>query len=449
MFKIQSSVTIRIIILGILLCGFLIPISMIDSLVMERQQRAVEAAEEVSSKWGASQTVAGPFLVVPYRIQRERTEERDGKDVLVKENAYEEMYFLPEELNLETDLKSEKRKRGIYEVILYGGDLKLQGNFKRPSVFDFPEDTKRIDWNNARLIVSVTDSKGIGNNMELVFAGKGETFQPGGSSPHIFDSGLHSEIKLSESKAPLTFRIKIPIQGSNSIHLVPLGRKSRIQITSNWKDPSFEGALLPKERNISETGFQATWESSYFSRNYPQVISSYNDLNPNEILSSGYGVRLIVRADQYLKLERSLKYAILFLGASFTLFFLLEIFGGKILHPFQYLMIGFAMMVFYILNLSLSEHLGFVFSYAVASLAVSSLIGYYAGAVLQNTKRGIIAGGYYVGLYSFLYVILASEDNSLLLGSIAVFLILAILMHFTRKIDWYSFGSKKGEIASS
>ncbi|AOP33910.1 hypothetical protein A0128_08710 [Leptospira tipperaryensis] len=440
MFKIQSSVNFRIFILVLLLSGFLIPIQMVVSLVSERQQRAVETAEEVSSKWGGSQTVAGPFLAIPYKVYKEKLKGQNGEDILIGEDG--EMYFFPEELNLETDLKTERRKRGIYEAILYGGDLKIQGNINQPLVSDFPENTKSILWNNARMVVFVSDPKGLGSDIEFVLNGKGKTFQPGSAS-RIFTSGLHSEIKLSESNAPLTFQIKIPIQGSNSIHLAPLGKKSKIQITSDWKDPSFEGNLLPKERNISETGFQALWESSYFSRDYPQVISSNGETSFDTILSSCYGVRLIVRADQYLKLERSLKYAILFLGASFTLFFLLEIFGGKILHPFQYLMIGFAMMVFYILNLSLSEHLGFAFSYIAASLAVSCLIGYYSGAVLQNTMKGLIAGGYYLGLYSFLYVILSSEDSSLLLGSIAVFLFLALLMHLTRKIDWYSFGSRK------
>ncbi|XDD51726.1 cell envelope integrity protein CreD [Leptospira sp. WS92.C1] len=442
MFKIQSSINLRILILAILLSGFLIPIQMVDSLVSERQQRAMEATEEVSSKWGSSQTVAGPFLVIPYKVHKEKVKGQNGEDIIIGEDG--EMYFLPEELNLETNLKTEKRKRGIYEAILYGGDLKMEGNFNPPGVSDFPENTKSIFWNHARMIVFVSDPKGIGNDIEFLLRGKKKTFQPGSSSLILnsANSGLHSEIKLSESNSPLTFQIKIPIQGSNSIHLAPLGKRSKIQISSDWKDPSFEGNLLPKERKISETGFQAIWESSYFSRNYPQIFS-FGGVSFDTILTSCYGVRLIIRADQYLKLERSLKYAILFLGASFTLFFLLEIFGGKILHPFQYLMIGFAMMVFYILNLSLSEHLGFAFSYIAASLAVSCLIGYYAGAVLQNIKRGLVAGGYYLGLYVFLYVVLASEDNSLLLGSVAVFLFLALLMHLTRKIDWYSFGYKK------
>ncbi|PJZ55146.1 cell envelope integrity protein CreD [Leptospira adleri] len=440
MFKIQSSVNLRIFILVLLLSGFLIPIQMVVSLVSERQLRAAEAAEEVSSKWGSSQTVAGPFLAIPYKVHKEKVKGQNGEEVILGDDG--EMFFLPEELNLETNLKTEKRKRGIYEVILYGGDLKMEGNFKQPLVSDFPENTKSILWNNARLIVSVSDPKGIGSDVDFHLGGKKKIFQPGSSSL-ILNSGLHSEIKLSESNTPLTFQIKIPIQGSNSIHFAPLGKRSKIQISSDWKDPSFEGNLLPKERKISETGFQAIWESSYFSRDYPQIFSSNEGVSFDTILSSCYGVRLIIRADQYLKLERSLKYAILFLGASFTLFFLLEIFGGKILHPFQYLMIGFAMMVFYILNLSLSEHVGFTFSYIAASFAVSCLIGYYAGAVLQNTKRGLVAGGYYLGLYAFLYVVLASEDNSLLLGSVAVFLFLALLMHLTRKIDWYSFGSKK------
>lgn len=255
-------------------------------------------------------------------------------------------------------------------------------------------------------------------------------------------------MNLLDFKFPLTFQIQIPTQGSDSMGLIPLGKETKIQISSNWKNPSFEGSFLPKERSISENGFQATWESSYFSRNYPQVISSEEHSTLGTILSSGLGVRLIIPVDHYLKLERSIKYAILLIAASFALFFLLEIFGGKILHPFQYLMIGFVMVVFYILNLSLSEHLGFIISYTIASLAVSGLIFYYATSILQSKKRGFIAGGFYFGLYSFLYVILSSEDYALLIGSVVVFVFLALLMHLTRKINWYSFGSKE-EIKSS
>ncbi|EKO31895.1 cell envelope integrity protein CreD [Leptospira santarosai] len=445
--SIFSSVSVRISILAVMLALFLIPINLVDSLIHERQERAAGSAEEMSSKWGGKQTVAGPFLVIPYEV-KEKIRDKDGKEILVGENG--EMYFLPETLDLEANLKAEKRKRGIYEAVLYNGNIKFQGNFKRPTVSDFPSNTKNIFWGEARVIVFIKDPKGIGSDVELSFGGKENIFQPGGPSSQHFGSGLHFKTNPLESKSSLVaFQIKIPIQGSDSMNLVPLGKESKIRISSNWKDPSFEGDLLPKERNITENGFQAVWESSYFSRNYPQVISSHETTTLNAIGDSGYGVRLIVPVDHYLKLERSVKYATLFIAASFVLFFLLEIFGGKILHPLQYLMIGFAMVIFYVLNLSLSEHIGFAFSYTVASASVSGLIAYYATSVLQSKKRGLIAGGYYFGLYSFLYVILSSEDYALLLGSIAIFVFLALLMYLTRKINWYSFGSPKGEIQSS
>ncbi|EMO15426.1 cell envelope integrity protein CreD [Leptospira santarosai] len=446
--SIFSSVSVRISILAVMLALFLIPISLVDSLIHERQERAADAAVEMSSKWGGKQTVAGPFLVIPYEVYKEKVRNEDGNEILVGENG--EMYFLPETLDLEANLKAEKRKRGIYEAVLYNGNVKFRGNFKRPTVSDFPSNAKNIFWGEARVIVFIKDPKGIGSDVELSFGGKENIFQPGGSSSQHFGSGLHFKTNPLESKSSLVaFQIKIPIQGSDSMNLVPLGKESKIRISSNWKDPSFEGDLLPKERNITENGFQAVWESSYFSRNYPQVISSHETTTLNAIGDSGYGVRLIVPVDHYLKLERSVKYATLFIAASFVLFFLLEIFGGKILHPLQYLMIGFAMVIFYVLNLSLSEHIGFAFSYTVASASVSGLIAYYATSVLQSKKRGLIAGGYYFGLYSFLYVILSSEDYALLLGSIAIFVFLALLMYLTRKINWYSFGSPKGEIQSS
>ncbi|MCL8267818.1 cell envelope integrity protein CreD [Leptospira weilii] len=446
MFNIQSSIGLRILILAAMLAVFLIPIGLVSSLILERQSRAGEAVEEMGAKWGGKQKVSGPFLVVPYQILEEEKVYRNDKEVTVKIMVSREMYFLPEKLSLETHLNAEKRNRGIYDAVLYNGNLMFQGIFKQLSAFDFPEDTKKIFWEEAKVVVSISDAKGIGSDIELILAEKEKKFQPGASSTY-FKSGLHSKINLLELRSPLTFQIKIPIQGSDSMNLIPLGKESKIQISSNWKDPSFEGNFLPKERNISENGFQATWESSYFSRNYPQEVSETETLEMIE--SSGYGVRLIVPVDHYLKLERSIKYSILFIAASFALFFLLEILGGKILHPLQYLMIGFAMIVFYVLNLSLSEHLGFVISYTVASLAVSSLIFYYATSVLQSKKRGLIAGVYYLGLYSFLYVVLSSEDYALLLGSVAVFVFLALLMHLTRKINWYSFGSKKGEAESS
>lgn len=170
------------------------------------------------------------------------------------------------------------------------------------------------------------------------------------------------------------------------------------------------------------------------------MIHSLDDSIVNSIYNSAFGVSLLIPVDHYLKLERSVKYGLLFLVTSFTLFFLMEVFGGIILHPIQYILIGCAMVIFYVLNLSLSEHIGYLSAYIISSFAVTSLIGYYAMHVLNNKRKGIITAIYYLTLYSFLYVILASEDQALLLGSVTLFAILALVMHFTRKINWYQFG---------
>ncbi|TGJ99326.1 cell envelope integrity protein CreD [Leptospira semungkisensis] len=445
MSKLKTSVSIRVLILGTMLIGFVIPLSMMSGLVSERQERSREAVQEINSKWGGSQRIAGPFLVVPYKLEKIKNDKEQGEEEVDSESG--EIYILPETLTVNSDLKAEKRKRSIFETVLFTGDFKMEGSFKSPTLTDFPARTKKILWSQSRVILSVLDPKGIGKDVKFNLAGKEMILQPGSSS-NFFPAGLHTKFVTKEGSDHFSFSIEIPLKGSDWIYVVPTGKTSTIKMSSDWKDPSFVGSILPNERSVTENGFQAVWESSYFARNYPQVIQYMNDSYVDSIISSAYGVSLIIPADQYLKSERSLKYAILFLAASFTLFFLLEIFGGKILHPLQYLMIGVAMLVFYILNLSLSEHIGFNWAYVCASISVSALISYYAGSVLQDKKRGYLAGGYFTILYTFLYVILASEENALLLGSLAIFFVLAGFMHLTRNVDWYSFGAKEDQIPS-
>ncbi|MGJ4788470.1 cell envelope integrity protein CreD [Leptospira koniambonensis] len=442
MSKLKTSIGVRVFILGGMLFGFVIPLFMMGSLVSERQDRSREAVQEMNSKWGASQVIAGPFLVIPYKLEKTKKTVQDEEEV---DSESGEVFILPENLTVDSNLKAEKRKRSIYETVLFSGDFKMEGSFKSPSITDFPARTKTILWSQARVILSVSDPKGIGKDVKFNVAGNETSLQPGSSS-YLFPAGLHTKLNPKEGNGNISFSLNIPLKGSDSIYVAPVGKSSSIKMHSDWKDPSFEGSILPSERSVSEKGFNAAWESSYFARNYPQVIQDMTGSYTESIINSAYGVRFIIPADHYLKSERSLKYAILFLMASFALFFLLEIFGGKTLHPLQYLMIGAAMLVFYVLNLSLSEHIGFNLAYICASVSVSGLISYYATSVLKDKKRGYLAGGYFTILYTFLYVILASEENALLLGSLAVFFALAGLMHLTRNIDWYSFGTKEDQI---
>ncbi|TGK82244.1 cell envelope integrity protein CreD [Leptospira noumeaensis] len=439
MSKLQTSVNLRLAILGGMVLLFIIPLVMVGSLIEERSASRNQAVLEVGEKWGSNQTIVGPVLMVPYNLRIPKSGSSKEKDKWDYVTDY--AYFLPEEMDSLVDMKTELRKRSIYEIPLYTSKVKITGKFSPIFSSDFPIDTTYIYWDDVRLVVSVSDLKGLGGEMKLTLAGKDKKFLPGTRSSYLH-SGLNATVSIGEAGNSIPFEIQLEVKGSESFSVIPIGKKSKLMMSSDWKDPSFNGNLLPKDRSVNEEGFSAVWESSYFARSYPQIIHSMNDSILETILNSGYGVSLVIPVDHYLKMERSVKYGLLFIVTSFALFFLMEVFGGVLLHPIQYVLIGSAMVLFYILNLSFSEHLGFLPAYILSSLAVTGLIGYYAINVLKNQKKGLITASYYLVLYSFLYVILASEEQALLLGSLALFMVLAAVMHFTRKVDWYQFGGK-------
>ena len=437
MSKFQTSINIRLIILAGMVIAFLIPLQMITSLIEERSLSRDTASEEMSEKWGKNQSITGPILQIPYNVRIPNPLAKNSKEKWDYVTDY--AYFLPDELDYSAELTTELRKRSIYETPLYLAKIKANGKFSAISSEEFPSDTTYIYYEDAKVIFNISDVKGLGGEIKFVWNGKKKNLLPGTKS-NVFFSGLHAPIHLNSDD--YAFQIDFDLKGSENLNFAPIGKVTKTNISADWKDPSFSGNILPKDRSITEQGFTAIWETNYFGRNYPQSFTSLDSTTAELILNSGSGVNLIQPIDYYHKIQRATKYGILLLVTSFSLFFLMEIFGGVILHPIQYLLIGSAMIVFYILNLSLSEHIGFLSAYCLASLAVTGLIGYYATSVLQSSKKGMITGIYYLLLYLFIYIILSSEEHALLLGSFALFIVVACLMHFTRKIDWYQFGKK-------
>jgi inner membrane protein len=438
MSKFQTSINMRLLILGGMIIVFIIPLMMISSLIEERSSSRDIASDEIGEKWGKSQILVGPILQIPYNIRIPKSGSKNAQDKWDYMTDY--AYFLPDEIAYQADLKTELRKRSIYETPLYSGQVKATGKFQSISESDFPMETTYIYMDDAKILFSISDVKGLGGEMKFNWGGKSKNLLPGTKS-NYFPTGLHAPVVMDLDSKETTFQFTFDLKGSTSLTFVPIGKTTTISISADWKDPSFTGNILPKDRAITDTGFTAVWETSYFGRSYPQTFASMDESMAEMILSSGSGVDLILPVDYYHKIQRSTKYGLLILVTSFALFFLMEIFGGVVLHPIQYLLIGSAMIVFYILNLSLSEHIGFLSAYTLASFAVTSLIGYYTTNVLGNFKKGMMTSCYYLLLYVFMYVILASEDQALLLGSIALFAVLACVMHFTRKIDWYRFGN--------
>jgi inner membrane protein len=241
---------------------------------------------------------------------------------------------------------------------------------------------------------------------------------------------------IADDQNPIAFSLDIKLKGSELLYFTPVGRTTEVNMTSSWKDPAFDGQYLPDTSDISGKGFSAWWKVMQVSRNYPQCWAD----GTYDLASSSFGVRLIQPTDNYAKSERSVKYAILFIALTFTVFFFLEILQRKQVHPLQYILVGFALCIFYTLLLSISEYTGFNAAYIIAGSATVALIGLYVWSIF---KKGRIALGFTLalgGLYAYIFILIQLQDYALLFGSIGLFIIIAILMFYSRKIDWYNSG---------
>jgi inner membrane protein len=434
--NLKNSVLFKMFFIGILIVILLIPISMIRRLITEREARRDEVIYEVSEKWGEPQTITGPVLTAPFRVYW-----RDDKDVL--RTRTETAQFLPETLSIAAEVFPEVRSRGIFDVVVYKTEIFMKGEFTDLKFDKLKIREKDIIWDEAYLSVGIPDLRGIKESPAIKWNQMDYMFNPGIPDTDIFVSGIHMKVpELNKTyKSKNEFEFFIILNGSEELLFVPLGEETRVNMSSSWKSPSFTGSYLPVDHEIKNTGFTANWQISYFGRSYQQFWKSnkidYNILNES-IMNSAFGAKLLLTVDHYQKSSRSVKYAILFILLTFITFFLFEVLGKLKIHPFQYLLIGFAMCVFFVLLLSLSEHIIFAYSYIIASFATISLITGYSIHILSHKKRSVIIATLLIILYVFLYILLQIEDYALLVGSVALLLVLGAVMFVTRKIDWYS-----------
>ncbi len=435
-----ESLIFKIVFTGILSLALLIPLTMVSGIVTERESRRESALSEVSSKWGGEQTIIGPVLTVPYRHYY-----KDEKNVT--RMSIENAYFLPDALAIEGTITPEKRSRGLYEVILYRLEgLSILGRFSVPDFSRLRVPEKDILWDEACLTVGIPDTRGIQQRVSLTWNNKAIPFLPGVRGSGLYESGIHAFIQDIRSGArTFDFAMKLSIQGSSSLSFAPLGQETTVRLRSSWPHPSFTGACLPSTRKITSEGFEAGWKVSYFGRNFPQEFTDSAKINP---ANSAFGVILYQPVDFYQKCVRAVKYGFLFVSLTFLCFFLFEVFMGLKIHPLQYLMVGFALCLFYLLFLSLSEYMNFIVSYLIASVGVIAMITGYSIKVLKTRKRGGLMAGLLTGLYAYLFILLQNEDYTLLLGSVALFAVLGAVMYITRNIDWYrvSLGSSSQTI---
>jgi inner membrane protein len=435
----SRSVVAKAVFISIIALLLLIPLSWVQGLIEERQSRSHEARCEISKIWGHEQVITGPILNVPFRVPVDSLSRVQPRDVAVAR-------FLPDDLQVTGTIRPEQRSYGIFDVIVYQVELQLSGSFASPSLDQIPEHD--VLWHEASLALGIPDVRGISRAVALEWGNQTISFVPGSTAPRLFTSGIHamvgdprsSDSETESEDGAKTFSCSLTLNGSRFLRLLPLARQTTVQLTSEWPFPSFSGSYLPSSRTVREDGFSARWDIPYFARSYPQSWLSQEESHEliDTLHDSAFGVDLIVPVDLYRKAIRSVKYGLLFVGLTFLTFFLVELLASVRIHPFQYLLVGFALCLFYLLLLSLAEHLGFGVAYLLSTCLIVLLVTGYSLSVLGGLGRALLTAAILSGLYGFLWILLVGEDYSLLSGSFGLLAVLAAVMYLTRRLDWYS-----------
>lgn len=422
----------KIAVLGGLIFILMIPVIMIDGVISERRYSRDEVVHEVTSSWGYNQKLIGPWIVVPYDYHWRETD-KDGKVLVRKTTRY--AWFLPESLDVTGKQTTEVRYRGIYKVPLFRAELNFSGGFSKPNLSAWAADPSDVQWDNCHLVFRVSDVRAVVSRTFLQWNEQNLEFQPGSGESAGNFPGIHVPLNGSMFGDSNKFSFSLDLQGSDGLFFAPFGRDTRVVLTGNWPDPSFKGQWLPKERKITAEGFQAEWKIPFLGRNYPEKWVIGQGIE-NQIEATAFGLNLHVAIDEYRMAQRSVKYSILFLVLLFAVLWLFEVHAKIGVHPMNYLFVGAAVCLFYLLELSLAEHLGFDTAYLLASIMIILLVSGYCASVLASVARASVVAFVLALLYGYLHVVLVNQDYALLMGSLGLFVTLATVMYVTRKINW-------------
>ncbi len=428
--------------IAILILLLLIPLAMIQSVLRERLQRRDAAVQEITSSWGDEQIVVGPFLIIPYKYNQNvlRDQVVNGRIVPteVNESVRAQAHFLPAAFKADGRLNPERLHRGIYESVVYRGTLNLSGSFSKPSFEEWGVDPQQILWDEAEIVVFITDLRGAKESLQIMVDGRTIPLKPG-RKLEGFEGGVYARVNgLSNETKSIPFAMPLTLNGSRNLRFAPVGINNDVRLTSSWPDPSFQGAFLPSERRVGPDGFSARWQVSYYGRSYPQQWTDKSPVGAAGFTPSLFGVDLVPALDSYRFVERSIKYGVLLIALLFTAFFLFEILSAVRIHPFQYTLVGIALCLFYLGLLALSEVTSFGVAYWIGAAVSSLMIALYSIKALRSAGRGSLVALGLAMIYAFLFVILRLQDFSLLVGTAGLFLVLALVMFVTRNIDWYA-----------
>lgn len=423
-------------IVAILALLLMIPLGMVGGLIAERSDRAEQVAAEIAGKWASSQSVQGPFLIVP----SERVESSAVYDAVEqRRDAVEQrrIVLLPDSLSLRAVVDAETRSRGIFDSVVYTTAIEMKGAFSKEALAEAApvRDGWRHGLDQAVLALSISDLRGLQGDAALAFDAVDLTAEPGTKEPTLPPGGIHwslQPIDLSESS---TFDLSLVLRGSERLSFLPVGKRSTLAMTGDWASPSFDGFALPVEHEVREDGFSAQWDISHLSLSLPRswTVDAGKQRDWDGL---AVGATLLQPVDFYLLSERSVKYGLLFVALLFLTFFLFEVVAGIALHPLQYLMVGAALVLFFLNLVSFAEVIGFASAYALSGGLVAVLVSLYAAAILKRRLWAALLCAMIAALYAVLYVILNLEEAAMLAGTLVLFAALAATMYATRKVDW-------------
>jgi inner membrane protein len=433
----RESVTVKLGFISILVLLLLIPSALIQNLIQERSARQDDTEKQVSDQYSGSQLVQGPVLVIPYKTQ---VKENDASGKAVTKEVIKNIFVLPNELSYNANINPDVLHRGIFEVVVYNSTIKVAGNFTKADLNLLSITPDQLMPEKARLLFSISDLKGLKTNPQFKVAGQVATAEPA-FGDNVFANGLQVAVNLTgmmDKVIPFDFNLEL--KGSQELSFLHLGKTTDVSVKGNWGSPSFDGRYLPDTRKVdSNTNtFEAKWRMLYYNRPFPQQwADDFNLLlNSKKTDDATFGVKLRLPVDQYQKTMRSSKYAILIIMLTFISLFLTEMISKQRIHVFNYVLIGAAMIVYYTLLLSFSEQIGFTSAYLIASAATVILVAAFLRSLIKSMRSTGLFAFILSLFYAFIYIIIQLEDLALLVGSVALFLVIATLMYFSRKINW-------------
>lgn len=425
-----NPLTLKIVFIGIIMLILLIPGGMIMSLIVERREMMESAQEEVARMWSAEQHITGPVVTIPYHYE---VKDADGKTSTESTS----INILPENLTVDGNVACQQLRRGLYDTNVYNSEITLTGSFRIPN--DLKALREYLYMAFSTVSVGISDLRGIEQNIEINWNGKNLSTVTG-SDNDCFDTGVTARIDLREwldkPGESVPFEIKLKLKGSTALYFAPMGDQTVIRLHSDCPTPSFIGNFLPSSREVTEQGFTAEWKIVAQSRNYTQVIKKSSYRLKEVIAESELGVNLLVPVTQYQQAMRSIKYAVLVILLTFIGVLFVEMTRKKNIHAFQYLLVGLALILFYSLLVSISEHLSFGLAYLVAAVMTTALITAYIYGAIRIRGTALCIGALLAILYTYVYVLLQLETYALLAGSIGLFVILAAVMRYSLKMEW-------------